>query len=38
MKDIYEAPALTELGDLAEITQGTSATLLDTDIITTGSR
>lgn len=37
MRDLYEAPAVTELGDLAEITRGTSPTLLDTDVVTTGS-
>lgn len=35
--EIYEAPAMTELGDLADLTQGSATLLVDTDVITTGS-
>lgn len=34
----YEAPTIIELGDLAEITRGRTSLVLDTDVITAGSR
>lgn len=34
----YEAPTVTELGNLAEITKGTAPLLLETDPIALGSR
>jgi hypothetical protein len=35
--ETYEAPAMTELGDLADLTQGSAQLLVDTDVVTTGS-
>ena len=35
--EVYESPAMTELGSLADLTQGSAQLLVDTDVITTGS-
>ncbi len=35
--EAYEAPSMIELGDLADLTQGSAELLVDTDVITTGS-
>lgn len=35
--EAYEAPAMTELGDLADLTQGSAELIADTDLLGTGS-
>jgi hypothetical protein len=37
MDKAYEAPTLTEMGTLADLTQGSADLLVDTDPIGTGS-
>jgi hypothetical protein len=37
MDKVYEAPAISELGTLADLTQGSADLLVDTDPIGTGS-
>jgi hypothetical protein len=37
MDKAYEAPTLTEMGTLADLTQGSADLLADTDVIGTGS-
>ena len=37
MENTYEAPAVTEIGTLADLTQGSADLLVDTDPIGTGS-
>jgi hypothetical protein len=37
MDNAYEAPAVTEMGTLADLTQGSADLLVDTDPIGTGS-
>lgn len=37
MDNAYEAPAVTEMGTLADLTQGSADLLVDTDPVGTGS-
>ena len=35
--EIYESPSMTELGDLADLTQGSAELVADSDLVTAGS-